>query len=238
MNHDAHIFLKSLKTYLYGDLDTFRRICTEIEQRESSPSTSPEPYISASKTAGYSPTTTIQTTKPQFLYGTSGHGSLYGMHSHYFRSTIPHALAVFSAIDILGYLIGTEKVPKKTKENITLFVKDEITNPEHIEFLIFICRHGMSHSFFPKERIAIAAHSSLEDQDLFLLDKTGIITLNLNSLIGIFKRKFEKILADDTLESNIETQFEILVKIDHEKLSNYGIDLGRIASGLKSIPTI
>ena len=241
MKHDAHIFLNSLKTYLYGDLEIFIRICKEIEQLESTPKTPPKPHITESFSASRSISTstpTFETTKLPGLFGTSGYGSLDGMDSHHFRSTIPHALAVFAAIDILGFLIGEEKDPKETRKNIALFVKDEVTNLEHIESLIFICRHGMSHTFFPKERIAIAAHSSLEGQDLFFLDETGIITLNLNSLIGIFKRKFEMILADKTLESNIETQFEIMVKIDKAKLSKYGIDLGRLASALKHIPTL
>jgi hypothetical protein len=93
----------------------------------------------------------------------------------------------------------------------------------------------MSHSFFPKERIAIAAHSSLEGQDLFFLDNNGIITLNLNSLISIFKRKLEKILSDKTIEPNIESQFDELIKKDKTKLTKKDIDLSRIASGLKSI---
>jgi hypothetical protein len=123
MNPQVETFLNSLKTYLYGDLDTFRKICNDIEQNKSTPKTYPEPHITASNAAGVSlttPTTTVQTTIAEGQFSTSGYGNLYATGQNHFRSTIPHALAVFSAIDLLGYLIGKKK--KKLQKRISNYL--------------------------------------------------------------------------------------------------------------------
>jgi hypothetical protein len=93
----------------------------------------------------------------------------------------------------------------------------------------------MSHSFFPKEQISIAAHSSLEGKELFYLDHFGKITLNLNSLINIFKRKFEVILTDTNLFSHIDARFEKLFIRNQNILVKHNIDLKRIERGLNHI---
>ncbi len=65
----------------------------------------------------------------------------------YMVPTIPHILAVLSAIDIVGYLIGKGK-PKDTFKNVESFFKGIIDDVATLHCLVFVYRHGMSHSVF------------------------------------------------------------------------------------------
>lgn len=231
MKKDVTIFLENLKTYLYGDLDTFESKCIEIEQTKSMSTTHSFSHKSSSIDDLIAPaTTSTQTTYVNA--GTSGNLE-FKSEIKYFRSTIPHALAVLAAIDILGFLIGNEVLPSNTKNNISKFFEQNITDNDTIFCLVNLYRHGMSHSFFPKEGIAIAAHSKLNGKDLFVKDKNDKITLNVNTLIELMKNKFESILSDLSSYPNIEVQFKKLRDYDLKTLNN--IDLQSFANKLEKM---
>ena len=106
---------------------------------------------------------------------------------------------------------------------------------QNLELLVFIFRHGMSHSFFPKEKFSISVHSSLEGSELFLVDASGSITLNVNKLICVFKNKFDDILLNERIAPQIEQQYQKLISNDQKKLEDLGIDLKQFASQLSPI---
>lgn len=230
MRSDVQTFLNSLQTYLYGDLETFKRICNEIEIQESL-SNAQKSGTGSMSGGTVSSTITSETTTSRMPTTSSSYQTK-------FRSTIPHALAVLAAMDILGFLIGAEKDADGTQKNITLFLNPTITDQDQLNCLAFICRNGMSHSFFPKEKISIAAHSSLDGKDLFYLDGNSVVTLNVNTLIKIMKTRFDNILADTSIHSNIETQFDKLTLIDQGKLNKKGLDLTNFATTLKQYPLL
>ena len=236
MRADVQQYLISMRTYLWGDLDTFKRVCDEVELQEKGKE--PIPHSTGSAATGTSglgsSSTTIETTNKSGNAGTSGNPPNHGRYPTLFRSTIPHALAVLATIDIMGYLIGTEKNADGTEKNITLFLHPEVTNPDFLNCLVFIYRHGMGHSFFPKVQISIAAHSTLEGKDLFYIDSGGIITLNVNALIGLMKTKFDSIMADTTIHTNIENQYDKQQSEDVLRLTKRGLDLSAFASTLKT----
>jgi|GEM_PF-1535010 len=239
MRPEVKLFLDSLRNYLYGDLKTFRKICDEIEAEENREKKTAIPHVTESNSAGtpgISRSVTYETTSPSGNAGTSGYETLNQKHIGVYRSTIPHALAVLAAIDILGYLISSEPNAGATARNIEKFLAGKVTNQDQLNCLVFIYRHGMSHSFFPKGKIAIAAHSSLEGKELFYRDSNDLITLNVNALISIMVDKFDKIMADTSIHGNIETQFDKLEAEDQQKLiDRYHLDLGSFAMSLKRI---
>jgi hypothetical protein len=231
MRTDVKNYLENLKTYIYGDLGTFEAICQEIEQKESVMNIDAIPHKSSSFQEGIeeqSSTTTVTTNSDA---STSGNTNLQSGKIH-FRSTIPHVLAVLSIMDLLGYLTGQENTVNNTKNNISKFLAPLITDIDKLNCLIILYRHGMSHSFFPKVNIAIAAHSKLNGKDLFYLDSKDKITLNSNKLIELMKYKFESILDDSTIHLNIENQFDKLVALEENQLTKIGLDLNLFASTL------
>ena len=240
MRADVQQYLDAMRTYLWGDLDTFKRVCDEVDLQEKG--SAPIPHSTGSAATGTSgpgsSTTTIETTNPSGNAGTSGNPTNHGGYPTLFRSTIPHALAVLATIDIMGYVIGGEKNADSTEKNIPLFLNPEVTNPDFLNCLVFIYRHGMGHSFFPKVQISIAAHSTLEGKDLFYLDSGGIITLNVNALIRLMKKKFDAIMADTTIHKNIEDQYDKQEAEDVLRLKKRGLDIGVFASTLKNYKDI
>ena len=239
MREDVKTFLESLRKYLYGDLDNFKRICDQIEKEESKIEEPPKPHGTGSNSSGppeRQSSITIKTTSPSGNTETSGYRAYHSDDEIKFRSTIPHTLAVLAAIDLLGYLIGNESNARSTEKNIAKFLESNIKSDDELKCLVFIYRHGMSHSFFPKLRIAIAAHSKLSGKDLFYLDNNSLITLNANTLIEFMIEKFDQIMSNTSLHENIESQFDRLLEEDKRKLAEkYNLDLDKFASTLKVI---
>lgn len=135
------IFLEGVKTYLYGDLTNFDRLCMEAEEREEGRNNSDITNIL---------TTTDLTTYSPNSVDNSEETTLFP------RSTVPHALALFATIDLIGSLIRDPNIKLKSKnpsnkDNMTLFF-GSLLNKNEIECLCFIYRNGLAHSFFPKKR--------------------------------------------------------------------------------------
>lgn len=231
MRTDVNNYLNNLKTYIYGDLSTFETICQEIEQKESNENIDLVPHKSSSYQDVIEGQTSTTTETTNSGASTSGNINLQSG-IVYFRSTIPHVLAVLSTMDLLGYLIGQESTVSNTKKNISEFLAPIITDNDTLNCLIILYRHGMSHSFFPKLNIAIAAHSKLNGKALFYLDSTDRITLNANKLIELMKNRFESILFDSTMHTNIEQQFDKMGALEIKQLANIGLDLNIFASTL------
>jgi hypothetical protein len=232
METESRKFLNALRTYVYGDLDKFREVYIEAERKEASrrKNTSAKTSSMADTEVVTTSTTTAITTTPSIPANFDFSTQIE------FRSTIPHALAVLSAIDVLGFLIGNEKGAGGTGKNIKVFLEQHVQDEQQLNLLVFIFRHGMSHSFFPKERLSISAHSSFESLDLFLVDTNGWITLNVNKLINIFKNKFDEIFMNEDIALQIEQQYQKLISNDQKKLEDLGIDLKQFASQLSPIP--
>lgn len=196
---DVIIFLEEVRNYLYGDLENFKRLCEEAEEKEAS-----------NPACGL--TTTLQTTlSPNFDYQGLKEALFY-------RSTIPHILSVFSTIDLVGFLLSNRSViPVKIEDNFKLFFLESISE-RYIKFLTFFYRNGMSHTFFPKKRFGISAHSSNKDT-LFLIEKETIV-LNVSYLIKITKIQLDLILMNTSLINNMQKQFVELENYDNKKTND------------------
>lgn len=244
-------FLENLQTYLYGDLDTFNRLCEDSERLNGGLSgtagnqgtSSFAPHPDSVKEPVSNPPTTY-TGIGAGTTGISGYDSLSTNFFPYgktpFTCTIPHTLAVLAAMDILGYLIGELDNAGDTGENIKLFLKEKVTDIEELNCLIFISRHGMSHSFFPKKEVSIKVNSKNPKNDLFFVDTNDSITLNVNYLIEILKSKFDQIMGlDENAFLKMEKQLEKLEKKDDIKLKDpnyiYKLDLGSFKLKLKKV---
>lgn len=155
-----------------------------------------------------------------------------------YRSTIPHVLAVLAAIDIVGYLISDRKDAKETAMNIKDFLIDKVDNENELNCLIFLFRHGMSHSFFPKKKVAIKAHSTNPKSSLFFIDSNSVLTLNANFIIEIMKEKFDSIIRNEELFPKMEKQFQKLQEADEKKLTNkYNLDIEKFKEQLVNLST-
>ena len=209
---DVIIFLEEVRNHLYGDLENFKRLCEEAEVKEGS-----------NPSSGLK--TTSQTTfPPNFKYQEQKESLLY-------RSTIPHILSVFSTIDLIGFLIGNLPVtPTKIEENFNMFFSECIPKID-IKYLTFFYRNGMAHTFFPKKKFGISAHSLNEDT-LFLIEKETIV-LNASYLIKIFKIQLDLLLMDTSLINNMQEQFIKLENHDNGKITGK-IDLESFKEELKN----
>ena len=209
---DVIIFLEEVRNHLYGDLENFKKLCEEAEVKEGS---NPSNGL----------TTTSQTTlSPNFRYQEQ-------KESLFYRSTIPHILSVFSTIDLLGFLLGNSSVKNSIlEEKFNTFFSNILTDKE-ISCLTFFYRNGMSHTFFPKKRFGISAHSSNKD-NLFFVDCETIV-LNANYLIKITKERLDLILRDKSLINKLQNQFKKLEIHDDNKIKGK-IDLESFKEELKS----
>ena len=210
---DVIIFLEEVRNHLYGDLENFTRLCEEAEVKEGS-----------NPSCGL--TTTSQTTlSPNFKYQEQ-------KESLFYRSTIPHILSVFSTIDLVGFLLGNSSVrSSKLDEKFTTFFCNTL-NDKEISCLTLFYRNGMSHTFFPKKRFGISAHSSNKD-NLFLVEGETIV-LNANYLIDLTKKRVDIILKDLTLISNMEKQFKELENYDKNEIKKREMNLESFIKELKN----
>lgn len=213
--NDVITFLNAVKDSLYGDLENFDRLCKEAEEQEKYlkvDSDKIESHVTPR-------TTTTQTTS-------SGNFSKSGsIEEIKYRSTIPHMMAVFSTIDLVGFLLGNSKVKANSEIFITKFFEmlDIETYKSYKEQDIYkklalIYRNGMAHSFFPKKKYGISADSRNPDI-LFYLDK-DIEVLNAQYLIKLTKEVLENVLSKDSLIENMQFQFKELLKHDESKTKN------------------
>jgi hypothetical protein len=101
--------------------------------------------------------------------------------------TVPLALALFSVIDLFGYLLRDDEInPRKGEtfknfrylfsEEAELFPKDYAENDEMI---VKIFRHGVTHQFFPKSPTGI---SKAGLQYPLITEIQGVVSLNVDVL--------------------------------------------------------
>jgi hypothetical protein len=245
------VFLEGLKTYLYGDLALFEKLCSDAEDEERKRITEKEQKSETQKetiigsfsdivespvnyTSSESPittsSTTIQTTQPPGLtFSQFKDLNIY-------RSTIPHILTILGTNDLVGYLLGDwELRPTPTKRNMKKFFS-HLTKPSEtdIDYLTFFYRHGMAHTYFPKKKLGIKAHITNPKNELFFVENE-IIILNANYLIELTKARLELILADTSLITNMKTQFQKLIDFDNSEMTRMRIDLETFKSSLPNI---
>jgi len=211
------VFLEKVRTFLYGDLSNFEKLCKEAEEQEN---VKEKKMIIAAENSNITDTTTttIQTT----LFP----NSFQNLESEtlFFRSTIPHALAVLSVADLVGFLLGDLPVsPTNTVENLKKFFPDGITEAE-IKYLNFFYRNGMVHTFFPKNKFGIKAHSSNPKNTLFF-PENDIIVLNANYLIELTQQSLEILFNDKTKYNNMKNQFLKLENHDNRRINQLQPDI-------------
>ena len=208
---DVIIFLEEVRNHLYGDLENFKKLCEEAEVKEGS---------NSSNGLTTNPQTTLS---PNFKYQEQ-------KESLFYRSTIPHILSVFSTIDLVGFLLGNSSVGNsKIEEKFNAFFSNNLTDKE-ISYLTFFYRNGMAHTFFPKNRFGISAHSLKEDT-LFSVNGE-IIDLNANYLIKITKERLDLILKDEALINDLQNQFIRLKEHDDKEIANRKIDFDNLKKQL------
>lgn len=195
---ETYRYIIYLKKYLEGDLEKFIKLCCEAEKEE----------VERKKGKIENkdlPQTTMYPGSFEFLHG----------ESNIARSTIPHTLTLFAAIDILGFLLRESKHYERTQKNFNSFFKTNNTISQlEINVLTEIYRNGLAHSYFPKLNAAIAYRSEYPTDKLFFKDKK-ILILNVKCLLSTVKEKLQDIINDESLYPNMEKQYKILIE-DYE----------------------
>ena len=234
--NEAINYLNSLKKFLYGDLKNFEDQSKKIELEEQitafTLSTSRN-HRTSSQSDGLSNKINTLTAPSSSFISTN---SLQNDKPFPFRSTIPHALLLFSAIDIIGFLIGDEDIPYTTESSFLNFFKDNQLPKTDREILIKFYRHGMSHEFFPKKRFGVSYSSTNPENTLFFIQE-DIVSLNVNYLIKLTKKRLESILANAHLYEDLLTQFKKLENADDIFIKKKDIDIEAFKKSLKQVIT-
>jgi hypothetical protein len=196
--YPVETYVKHLSQYLQGDLGCFHRLCHEAEAKDGAPGISGAATYDTSSlqppAATNSSSTTAQTTIPSA-----------GQTPVNFRSTIPHTLALFSTMDVLGFLFGTHASPTKTFKNLSNFLTRTSLSSLEKDALREIYRNGMVHGYFPKEGLGIAYHTSNPQGNLFF-KRTGIVILNVNELESIVLAQIGQISPSDIPSMDLQYQ--------------------------------
>jgi hypothetical protein len=109
--------------------------------------------------------------------------------------TIPQAMAVLSAIDLLGYLFGTDKDTNASEKHFfefyrivsNSFIRNQYNDDTITKLVLY--RHGMMHHFFPNFRANDIGICKSESQDLFILEmfnNVKVESLNVSVLTRDF----------------------------------------------------
>ena len=128
-------------------------------------------------------------------HSTSGHSG----GTVIYRSTLPHALLLFSAIDLVGYLLGsTVPGPGGTETHFKDFFNYtsatlQPLDQKEISALVHLIRHGAAHGYFPKLDIMINYHSALANRGIFFKEN-GNICFNVKQFSVYFFDCWENIL--------------------------------------------
>jgi hypothetical protein len=135
--------------------------------------------------------------------------------------TIPTAMAVISAIDLIGFLLNEKGDTKKSGENISYFINYNIMDlfPKYynsdVVDKIYNYRHGMMHHFFPKFKGNFSGICKNENEkSLFishLIDNQTEESLNITVLTNDFIKAVErlKLFLENT---NDESIFNTIIK--------------------------
>jgi len=92
----------------------------------------------------------------------------------------------------------------------------------------------MAHTFFPKNKFGIKAHSTNPKNKLFFLENDTIV-LNANYLIELTRQRLEDALYDKTLYNNLKEQFLKLEENDNKKIKGLQPDIETFKKGLLKI---
>ena len=128
----------------------------------------------------------------------------------------PIALFALSCMDFLGYLTTPQKLDSNgdTTERIKAYIdmtfkdEDKTKLAPHMNNLVNIFRHGLSHEFFPK-----MSGISRKCSDVFWLSQEGYLILDADRIAEMFERSIEKL--EDLIKS--ETRAVIFVERYEEK---------------------
>lgn len=188
---EVYKFFLVLEQYALGDLQLLHKLAEDAEAKDAA-------------TEGQHsnvPPTTMYPYGFEFNFGKPIHC----------RATIPFALMIFSCMDILGFITRGGK-PEDTKKNIKKFYEFVSPKPteDELECMVVLFRHGLAHNYFPKLGQSISYHS-LNPSTLFFSDNSGIC-LNVNMLEQHLKEGFRNIKANESLYSQMNTNFTQLNK--------------------------
>lgn len=228
-------YITHLEKYLKGDLEQFHKICRDVEMEEGSSFGNSSTSGRSFDTSSFSPpettstTTTTETTRfPDDFYTGSLFRESIPDERIFFRSTIPHTLTLFSTIDVLGYLSGSNNDPLKTFKNFEEFFKLSDTPISEIEIKVLnlIFRQGLVHVYFPKLNLGISYHSSNPLNKLFIQDVYETVILNVNCLERIVINTLDSIKIKSELFEEMERKYIRMV-------SDYETSQGRFLTELK-----
>jgi hypothetical protein len=133
----------------------------------------------------------------------------------YFRSTIPHTLTLFAALDTLGFLSRNESDFRKTWKNFKSFFDDSSVTQETKDVLLNVYRHGMAHGYFPKLGLGISYHSGQASMPLFFKGSSGNLVLNVNEVEKIVLAKLDAAINNPAAFPYLEPQYNLL-ETDYE----------------------
>ena len=223
---EVYKYLEAVNLYLKGDLNSFHKVCEEIEKLKEPfdliPSNSAITFSLSPRILEYV-TTSIETTSAVgklFDYETTPAIPLKG------RLTIPIATTLFAVADIVGYLLRNIGRAKDTKDNIAEFFKDKLIDENEIKVLVKVCRHGIDHSFFPKLGVGISYLKKNGTEKMFHLENEMLV-LNVNAMEKIVIEKLMQIM------SGKYGNFELMNK-RFKKLLEEDEDFEKLVSSVKS----
>jgi hypothetical protein len=183
-------YFHALNTYFVGDIKVFDKNC-ELADRAKE-------YINP--TLETSLKILMQDDPPAYssIYSNPGsHVMASYLQNPNPRLTIPLALTLFSAMELLGIFYTGRTDPGSTTENlISFFKKTPVSvrqSPENLKKLIKIYRHGLAHQYFAKEQYSLS-YSFLDPPQLFFGENQQC--LNINYLNKIFLLGFDEIQKD------------------------------------------
>ncbi len=197
--------LKTLKGYLFGDLENFEKIY--LFNENTFQQSGGELYITQS----------IDEKSIDFIPEKFESVSL-NINRNY-NSTIPHVAAIFGASDFIGFLLGDKNKPSdSTKGNLTDFYKGVEWKPglfcdDKVIELIVEFRHKFVHEFMPYH--GVGAMAQYPEQLFF--KENDIIILNAGYLTNVFKNRVIELLKDNTKHDHMQSQFE---KIKFDDINN------------------
>ena len=212
---NVYRFLSDQYEYITGDLDTFHKVCIEIERQEASFGiNNSSAACSLPMPNQNQPTVTTETTKSP-----ADNNKLY-------RLTIPITLSLFATIDSVGFLSGDNDNPNETEKNFKEFFKQSpiSVSIKDVELINYIFRQGLSHIYFPKLNLGISYHS-MNPEKLIFRPSNQHLTLNVNMLEKIVVRTFELVKEKSDLYEKMERKYQDLIyrymTRDGDKIFNY-----------------
>jgi hypothetical protein len=125
--------------------------------------------------------------------------------------SIPTAMLILSSLDFIGYLLRPTGSLDDSEDNITAALKHKDYFPDTyttdvIKNLVIIYRHGIMHSFYPRQT-ATKIYGIHKSDNLLLIENIvceghNITSLNVNVLSNNFKAFVDKLYQEVLITSN------------------------------------